>query len=86
MTCDFDPRPDFFMAMLWAKHMGGEALEPRWVVNSSSGDAAEGLRIHAHCWRPGNGNGSVALAFASLGITSDPGESFVVGLGSSWTG
>jgi hypothetical protein len=63
--CDFEPHPDYYIALLWRRLMGSTVL-PTPTVNG--GDAAA-LRVHAHCTAQPAKPGSVTLAFANMAET-----------------
>lgn len=78
--CDFEPRPDFWVAALWRQLMGPVALN---VTLGAGSDAPEDLRLHAHCWQAGNGTGAVALAFANM---NELGQGVELKLDAEWAG
>jgi hypothetical protein len=60
--CDFEPHPDYWIALLWRRLMGSTVLLTPTV---HGGDAAA-LRVHAHCTAQPAKPGSVTLAFANM--------------------
>ena len=61
--CDFEPHPDYWVALLWKRLMSPRVLAaPRLTFFNGSGAA---LRVHAHC-TAASANGSVTLAFSNM--------------------
>ena len=79
-VCDFEPHPDYYVALLWSRLMGQTVLnQPDFGDSHEIDDQwTEDLHIHAHCSRAGPDNpepdGSIALAFTN----KNPIRSFVV--------
>lgn len=66
--CDFEPHPDYWVALLWRIHMGATVLSaPR--LEPSSSMAADYVRLYAHCTSPGGGSLSIAFANTADSIT-----------------
>lgn len=77
-TCDFEPRPDYWVALLWRRLMGPQALVPTLTAARSSVEGASAspskmpllsnLRVYQHC-TVGSGtgmNGSVTISFSNM--------------------
>lgn len=68
--CDFEPHPDYWVALLWRMHMGATVLSVPQMGAPASVEAAEFVRLRAHC-TPASTNssfvgvGAMTLAFAN---------------------
>ena len=60
-TCDFEPRPDYWVGLLWHRLMGSRVMHP---TLTSDGDL-NNLRVYQHC-TPGTTNGSATLSFSNM--------------------
>jgi hypothetical protein len=67
--CDFEPQPDYYVALLWSRLMGTIVLDPP-KGNDQENDI---VHFHAHCTAGGSG-GSITLAFSNL----SPNISFIL--------
>lgn len=77
--CDFEPNPDYWVALLWRRLMGQRTLAvmPASVVaGGDAGDASDtsDLRLHAHC-AASRQPGAVALSWSNM---NDAGRTFVL--------
>jgi hypothetical protein len=62
--CDFEPHPDYYVALMWRRLMGAAVLNG--TVRWSGGSAMPAsLRVHAHC-TAGRGDGAVTVAWANM--------------------
>jgi hypothetical protein len=89
--CDFEPHPDYWVALMWKRMMGAAVLPApsitlppvaalRTVPSSSPAPSSlESLRMHAHC-TAGSTNGSVTVAFSNM----DEAISYTLNLGDSY--
>lgn len=66
--CDFEPHPDYYVALLWRRLMGSTALLTP-TMHGGGDAAAAALRLHAHCTAQPATPGSVTLAFANMAET-----------------
>eukprot|EP00937_MAST-01D_sp_MAST-1D-sp2_P001994 g1994.t1 len=71
-VCDFEPRPSYYVALLWHRLMDSRALAVAAAGGGADGGAAAAaqfLRVHAHCYAPAGmgsgGNGSVAFSVSN---------------------
>jgi len=78
--CDFEPRPDFWVALLWRRLMGPVVLN---TSLNASADTVQEFRVHAHCFQDGDGTGAVALAFANA---DESGHGVLLQLDVDWAG
>ncbi len=69
--CDFEPHPDYWVALLWKRLMGSTVLgAPTTTAAIESephvdgGTDQQALRLHAHC-TAGATNGSVTVALSN---------------------
>ena len=74
-TCDFEPRPDYWVALLWNRLMGSRTLAPL-LVPASNG--ADDVRVYQHC-TAGTNNGSLTLSFSNKAPTTTYNITFVYG-------
>tara|TARA_B110000208_G_scaffold108543_1_gene134459 strand:+ start:124 stop:2034 length:1911 start_codon:yes stop_codon:yes gene_type:complete len=57
--CDFEPHPDYYIALLWKRLMG------RAVLRTAASTSHPHLELHAHC-TAGTTNGSITLGYANM--------------------
>ena len=75
--CDFEPHPDYWIALFWRRYMGPVVLSSP-LLSPLSAEAAQYVRMYAHCTPPpssssnvngggggGGGNGSLTVAWAN---------------------
>eukprot|EP01052_Picozoa_sp_SAG31_P018006 SAG31_NODE_1257_length_9081_cov_7.585838_5_plen_210_part_00 len=65
--CDFEPHPDYYVALLWHRLMGTKALSSP-VIAPASAETVQSVRLHAHCTAGGKA-GSISIAFANMADT-----------------
>ena len=68
--CDFEPHPDYWVALLWRIHMGATVLSVPRLEPSASTEAADYVRLYAHCATvstntTSTGGGPLSIAFAN---------------------
>ena len=64
LGCDFEPHPDYYIALLWRRLMGSIVL-PAPELSVAANEDTSALRVHAHCTQ-GVANGSVTVTFSNL--------------------
>lgn len=62
--CDFEPHPDYYVALLWRRLMGGTVLDAPMLTGTGLAAADQHVRLRAHCTE-GATNGSLTIAFAN---------------------
>jgi Glycosyl hydrolase family 79, N-terminal domain len=68
--CDFEPHPDYYVALLWSRFMGTKVLSPPvFEAVNHQGGWANDLHLHLHCSNNFHGKtfraGSITLAFSN---------------------
>eukprot|EP01045_Picozoa_sp_COSAG04_P011901 COSAG04_NODE_781_length_10327_cov_151.194466_11_plen_198_part_00 len=80
--CDFEPHPDYWVALLWHRLMGTAALPAPTLSGAdggSAGAAEHDLRLRAHC-TPNATRGAVTIAFANMAESA----TYTLALPASW--
>ena len=71
--CDFEPNPDYWVALLWKRLMGQLVLNPPTLTKNNTNDSStdekaffsEQLHLGAHC-TIGATNGSITVSFSNV--------------------
>ncbi|KAG7358330.1 glycosyl hydrolase family 79 protein [Nitzschia inconspicua] len=72
LGCDFEPHPDFYVALLWSRLMGRIVLRPPRFRTVVIGDSkwTNDLHFHLHCSNDHFQRGSITLAFSNKSTNS----------------